>query len=83
MSRPDTYEILVEGVLSDHWGDWFEGLRFEPAGEGVTRLCGPLSDQSALLGVLNQIHALNLPLISVTRRPPGAEDQDAIRFRCS
>lgn len=69
MKISEAYEILVEGLLSENWADWFEGLVIEPCENGTTRIYGPLSDQSALIGVLNQIHALNLPLISVNRCP--------------
>jgi hypothetical protein len=31
----------------------------------VTTLCGPLRDQAALLGVLNTLYDLHLPLLSV------------------
>jgi hypothetical protein len=63
------YEIRVEGRLAESWSDWFEQLtiRNEPNGEAT--LAGLLSDQAALLGVLNKIQALNLTLISVVRLP--------------
>ena len=34
--------------------------------DGVTRLSGPVADQSALLGLLRRLHDLGLTLISVT-----------------
>ncbi len=70
MDRPYRYEIRVEGHLAERWSDWFDGLaiRREPGGETV--LSGPLSDQSALFGVLNKIQALHLVLISVERHIP-------------
>ena len=67
MDQPYIYEIRVEGHLTDRWSDWFEGLAIQPGPCGETKLSGPLSDQSALLGVLNKIHALNLSIVSVTR----------------
>ena len=68
MNKPYVYEIRVEGCLSEHWSDWFEGLtiRNEPSGETV--LSGPCVDQSALFGTLTKIHSLNLTLISVNRQ---------------
>jgi hypothetical protein len=69
MNSPCIYEIRVEGYLTERWSDWFEGLAIHNCPEGVTMLRGPVSDQAALFGVLNKIHALNLTLISVVRSP--------------
>ncbi|MGE5222124.1 MAG: hypothetical protein ACM3PY_06785 [Omnitrophica WOR_2 bacterium] len=65
MNKPCVYEIRIEGHLSESWSDWFEGLavHYDPGGETI--LSGTLPDQSALLGVLTRIHALNLSLISI------------------
>jgi hypothetical protein len=65
MNDPLVYEIRVEGHLTDHWSDWFEGLVIRNDPNGETTLSGPISDQAALLGILNKIQALNLTLISV------------------
>ena len=67
MDEPWIYEIQVEGNLAEHWTDWFEGMTIQVRPTGKTLLSGPLSDQAALFGVLNTIHALNLTLISVSR----------------
>ena len=69
MDKPRVYEIRVEGHLSDRWSEWFEGLAVCQEPDGETSLCGLISDQSALFGVLNKIQALNLALISVNRKP--------------
>jgi hypothetical protein len=39
-----------------------------PQAEGRTSLVGPIVDQAALYGLLNRIHGLGLPLISVRRQ---------------
>lgn len=67
MEKPYCYEIHIEGIITDRWSDWFDGLaiRHEPSGETV--LAGWIPDQAALFGVLGQIQALNLPLVSVSR----------------
>ncbi|MDX1416811.1 MAG: hypothetical protein R3293_21595 [Candidatus Promineifilaceae bacterium] len=62
------YEICIEGHLSDRWSEWFDGLTIWHEIEGQTTLSGVLADQAALLGLLAKIHALNLNLISVSRR---------------
>jgi hypothetical protein len=67
MDGPCFYEIHIAGHLTDRWSDWLEGLAIRSDPNGDTMLSGPLADQSALLGVLNRIHALNLTLISVSR----------------
>ena len=36
-----------------------------PCGENWTMLCGRVADQAALLGILNKLSRLNLPLVSV------------------
>jgi hypothetical protein len=60
-----TYEIRVEEQLSDRWSDWFSGMEIRSESDGRTILFGQLSDQAALLGVLQQLQALNLTLVSV------------------
>ncbi len=67
MDKPYIYEIRVEGQLTNHWSDWFEGLMIQTDKVGETILCGPLVDQAALLGILNQLQSLNLTVISVRR----------------
>ena len=67
MGKPCIYEIRIEGHLTNCWSDWFDGLAIHHDLNGVTTLSGPLSDQAALLGVLNQLQSLNLTVISVKR----------------
>jgi len=67
MDKSHTYEIRIEGHLTECWSDWFEGLMIRHEGDDVTALSGPFIDQADLLGVLSKIHALNLALISVKR----------------
>jgi hypothetical protein len=61
------HEIRVQGHLDAHWADWLEGMTFTHESDGTTTLTGPLADQSALHGVLNQIRDLALPIVSVRR----------------
>ncbi len=70
MDHPHIYEIRVEGVLTDRWSGWFEGLTIRQDSGDETLLSGPLVDQSALHGVLMKIRDLGLPLISVHRVKP-------------
>jgi hypothetical protein len=72
MDTPRVYEIRVEGHLADRWSDWFEGLAICNDPNGETILCGLITDQAALFGVLTKIHNLNLILISVNRSQPSS-----------
>ncbi len=67
MSQPARYVIQVVGHLSDQWGGWFGGMAIENQPNGEAMLSGVLPDQSALYGVLRQIHDLGLTLVSVRR----------------
>lgn len=69
MDTPHVYEIRVEGLLSDQWSAWFNGMTIENEPNGETRMTGLLSDQAALYGTLTKIHNLNLILVSVVRLP--------------
>jgi ABC-2 type transport system ATP-binding protein len=72
--RQERYTIRVKGHLSAAWSEWFDGLTVvnEDAGEAV--ISGQIPDQSALHGVLARIHALNLPLLNVSRTEPSLDD---------
>ena len=57
--------IRVRGHLDPAWGDRLAGLRVAHEDGGVSLLAGPLADQAALHGVLLQLFALGLPLLSL------------------
>ncbi len=67
--QPATYQIKVQGRLSENWSNWFDGLAVAAAGtEGgptLTTLTGQVADQAALHGLLNRIRDLGLPLLLV------------------
>ncbi len=65
--KPKKYVIRIQNHLDTHWENWFEGMSFKRAGDGQTILSGELEDQSALLGLLEKIHNLNLTIISVRK----------------
>jgi len=56
--------IEIQGVLEEHWKDWFDNMAFSYKGSN-TILTGPCEDQSAFHGILNMIRDLNLTLISI------------------
>ncbi len=65
--KPSEYIIQVKGHLDSHWEQWIEGMKITRADNDVTILSGKVSDQSALLGLLEAIHNLNLTLLSVQK----------------
>ena len=70
-----SYEIRVRGRLSDSLMAAFEGMRasVEPVEPVETVIHGPVQDQAALYGLLDQIQALGLELIEVRRLPDAPE----------
>lgn len=58
-------EIRVKGQLSDQWRDWFENMDLKLLENGEMILSGAISDQAALMGILNKLNRLNLTLLSV------------------
>ena len=63
------YRIHALGVFSPRWldmlsGDW--AIADGPAARpGTTVLVGRVVDQAALLGVLEQLYSMGLPLLSI------------------
>jgi hypothetical protein len=70
MDELPKYEICIEGILPDFWSDWFDDLEINIGPDCVTTLSGSLSDQAALIGILNKVQSLNLMIISVKRSKP-------------
>ena len=64
-TSPHTYQIRIQGHLSDDWAHWFGGLSLRRQPDGDTLLCGELPDQTALHGVLMVIRDLGLVLVEV------------------
>jgi hypothetical protein len=62
---PRIYSIRVQGVLPERWKHWFDGMTVTNLECGEAVIEGMIQDQSVLIGVINQIHGLNLGLISV------------------
>ncbi|MEM7334701.1 MAG: hypothetical protein AAF490_21675 [Chloroflexota bacterium] len=63
--QPKTYQIRLEGHLSQRWQNSFEGFEILLEEEGTTLLIGAVIDQSALYGMLRKVRDLGLPLISL------------------
>ena len=63
------YRIRVAGNLDPVWSDRIGGLLItgsgRPRAESTTILEGELRDQGALIGVINTLYELHLPLLSI------------------
>ena len=74
MNHSDVYEICIEGGPRALWQTWFEGVEAQPVQPGHnrperTRLIVRGDDPATLFGILAQVGALNLRLLSVELRP--------------
>jgi hypothetical protein len=76
-----SYRISAKGYLDESWATRFSGLRITNQVLGDTSLVvtfvGSVSDQTELIGVLNSIYEMHLPLVSVELLGPD-DDQASI-----
>jgi len=66
-----TYEIQVQGRIGERWAHWFDDMSVSAQGEAqstITTLTGAVADQAALLGLLQRLYTLGLPLLRVERK---------------
>jgi len=65
------YRILVAGRLDARWSDRLADVHLvtleEPHRIATTELTGRVTDQAALMGVLEQLYSLGLALLRVER----------------
>ena len=70
-SGPGCYRIEIEGSLGASWSGRFGDMQVSSSrskdGSAVTILDGRVRDQAELAGILNALHQLHLPLLSVKR----------------
>ncbi len=66
LDQPTVYQIQVQGVLSEEWQAWFNGMHLGNDGR-ITILQGVVPDQPALFGLLIKIRDLGLTILSVQR----------------
>lgn len=64
----DIYEIRVRGHLDHRRMQHWTGIEVTHRPDGDTTLSGPIPDQAALFGLLNQLRDLGIPLIAVNRK---------------
>lgn len=64
------YRILVQGRLEQSWSGRLGGMvistSIQEDGSVLTWLEGELADQAALLGAINALSSLQLPIVSVS-----------------
>lgn len=70
------YEIRLQGQLDQRWSDWFGGLTLTAQIDGTTTLTGPVTDQSALHGLLRRVAGLGVTLISLNMTNETNEERD-------
>ena len=66
---PTPYRIRIAGHLDPAWTAWFDDLTLTQEDDGTTELVGPLSDQSALYGLLARLRDLGATLLMVEQLP--------------
>lgn len=66
---PATYRIRVQGTLATNWSERLEDMTISTTETAdvypVTTLVGKLIDQAALIGILNTLYEIQLPLLFV------------------
>jgi hypothetical protein len=79
LDRPAAYQIKVPGKLDRSWiefaGNISLKVEVDKQGSPVTTLSCAV-DQAALQGILRQLYALGLPLISVNWVPPTYDSDE-------
>jgi len=69
MFEPATYSISILGILEKKWSDYYGGMTIEHTTVldqyPMTILTGILTDQAALIGILNSLYDSGYPIISV------------------
>jgi hypothetical protein len=72
---PAVYRIGIQGILDKNWSDYCGGMTIEQEGDSkqyaITILTGSLANQSALIGVLNSLHDIGYPILSVEYMEAG------------
>jgi hypothetical protein len=70
--EPVSYQIQVQGNLSQTWADHLGSMKVSVSGEreeAVSTLVGRVKDQAALMGLLNSLYDFGFSLLSVEYQP--------------
>jgi len=73
MYEPAVFRIRIQGELAESWSGYFDVQsmaveRDEDGFSATTVITGPV-DQAALLGMINHLNCLGLPLVLVEHLP--------------
>jgi hypothetical protein len=67
--EPAVYRVTIQGILDTNWSDYYGGMTIthqgDPKHDAMSILLGRLSDQSALIGVLNSLHDIAYSILLV------------------
>ena len=67
------YWIEIQGQLDESWSGRLGGMKIKAGSGGekavITELTGQVADQAQLIGVLNSLYELHLPILSVELVP--------------
>jgi hypothetical protein len=78
MFDPAVYFIRVDGKLGESWSEFFGvqsmSVEVDEAGLSSTTLISKPVDQAALIGIINHLNGLGLPLVSVECLPASVEN---------
>lgn len=69
MRNPAVFRICIQGELDESWFEYFSAqsasVKEDKAGNTVTEIISDPMDQGALVGLVNHLNSLGIPLISV------------------
>jgi hypothetical protein len=69
MYEPAEFRIRIQGELEESWSDYFSAqsisVGVDEAGNKTTIIISEPMDQAALVGLVNRLNALGIPLVSV------------------
>jgi len=72
-------EVRIKGHIDRDWSDWITEVTVTHTAQGETVLSGSVRDQSALLGLMNNLSGLGLRILSVALQEslPQRHDREA------
>ena len=72
MYEPAVFRICIQGELDESWSEYFGAqsvaVEVDEDGNAVTAIISEPMDQAALVGLVNHLNALGIPVISVECR---------------
>lgn len=73
MSNLAVFRVSIQGVLDESWSDYFGtweiAIEMDENGVAATTFTTEPVDQSALVGLINRLNSLGLPLLAVEHLP--------------